>query len=374
MLVLDFSQFLSGPYAGLRLADLGARVIKIERSDGGDICRRLYISNLELDGDSTLFHSINRNKESYAVDLKDEVDRNKLKKLLKHADVMIQNFRPGVIEKLGFGYEEVRTINSRLVYGSISGYGKEGPLVKRPGQDLLVQSIVGLPWLQRSRTRSGPIPFGLAIADMMTGSHLAQGILAVLVRRAVSNCGALVEVSLLESTLDALQELWMERQQAQVMESGSAGAAIRKLQHSEHELPAGLYRVKDGYIAIDRVTLSGLSAALGVHRLMDESHIASLDAVHELLMQHPATYWLERLRQAGLVCGELWNWQQLVQHEGFRQLDMTRQVRRPSGAAMTALTCPIKLNGQRLDAGRGAPLVGEHNAWIESEWKLGRQM
>src|SRR5689334_6162858 len=97
LLVLDFSQFLAGPYCALRLADLGARVIKIERPDGGDLCRRLYISNLELDGDSTLFHSINRNKQSYAADLKKPDDMERVKKLIEKADVFIQNFRPGII-------------------------------------------------------------------------------------------------------------------------------------------------------------------------------------------------------------------------------------------------------------------------------------
>ena len=102
--VLDFSQFLSGPSAALRLADLGARVIKIERPDGGDLCRRLYISNLELDGDSTLFHSINRNKQSFAANLKDPDDLAKVKRLIAEADVLIQNFRPGIMEKLGLHY------------------------------------------------------------------------------------------------------------------------------------------------------------------------------------------------------------------------------------------------------------------------------
>src|SRR3954463_10070146 len=113
LLVLDFSIFLAGPLAALRLGDLGARVIKIERPDTGDLCRQLYISNLELDGDSTLFHSINRNKESFTADLKSDEGRARLFRLLENADVMIHNFRPGVIEKLGFSYEEVARINPR---------------------------------------------------------------------------------------------------------------------------------------------------------------------------------------------------------------------------------------------------------------------
>ena len=108
LLVVDFSQFLAGPSAGLRLADLGARVIKIERPGGGDLCRQLYISNLELDGESTLFHSINRNKESYAADLKNPEDVATIRKLIGRADVMIQNFRPGVIDKFGLGYSALK--------------------------------------------------------------------------------------------------------------------------------------------------------------------------------------------------------------------------------------------------------------------------
>src|ERR1039458_3796918 len=127
LLIVDFSQFLSGPSASLRMADLGARVIKIERPGNGDLCRQLYISNLSLDGDSTLFHSINRNKQSYAADLKNPDDLACVRKLLTRADVMIQNFRPGVIEKIGLGYDAVRALNPRLVYGEITGYGSAGP-------------------------------------------------------------------------------------------------------------------------------------------------------------------------------------------------------------------------------------------------------
>src|SRR4029077_12589513 len=123
LLVLDFAQFLAGPSAAMRLADLGARVIKIERPGTGDICRQLYITNLKLDGDSTLFHSINRNKQSFAADLKNPADLAQVRKLLARADVMIQNFRPGVIDKVGLGYEAVRALKPRLIYGEVTGYG-----------------------------------------------------------------------------------------------------------------------------------------------------------------------------------------------------------------------------------------------------------
>jgi CoA:oxalate CoA-transferase len=127
IVVVDFSQFLSGPSASLRLADLGARVIKVEKPQTGDICRQLYVSEAIMNGVSSIFHAINRNKESFVADLKEEVDRKDIRDLVRHADVVMHNFRPGVMERLGFDYESVREINPTVVYGEISGYGQEGP-------------------------------------------------------------------------------------------------------------------------------------------------------------------------------------------------------------------------------------------------------
>ena len=154
-----------------------------------------------MEGDSTLFHSINRNKRSFAADLKDARDLALVQKLIARADVIIQNFRPGVMERLGLGYEAVREINPRIVYGAITGYGVDGPWSEKPGQDLLVQSLSGIPWLS-GNADDGPVPVGVAVADILTGSHLAQGILACLVRRGVTGRGGRVDVSLLELSLD----------------------------------------------------------------------------------------------------------------------------------------------------------------------------
>ncbi|HEX5498631.1 MAG TPA: CaiB/BaiF CoA-transferase family protein, partial [Thermomicrobiales bacterium] len=200
-LVLDFSQFLAGPSCALRLADLGARAIKIERPGAGDLGRQLSISNLALDGDSALFHTINRNKESFAADLKRPADLAAVKALIARADVLIQNFRPGVMERLGLDWPAARRINPRLVYASVTGYGDRGPWRDKPGQDLLAQAVSGLTWLSGDAT-DGPTPFGLAVADIMAGAHLTQGILACLVRRGVTGRGGLDEASLLESVHD----------------------------------------------------------------------------------------------------------------------------------------------------------------------------
>ena len=170
LIVLDFSQFLAGPAAAMRLADLGARVIKIERPGSGDICRQLYITNLKLDGDSTLFHSINRNKQSYAADLKNPEHLAQIRKLITRADVLIQNFRPGVMERIGLGYDEVAKLNPKLVYGSVTGYGATGPWADLPGQDLLAQCRSGLVWLSGDAGNT-PTPMGLAVCDLTAGGQ-----------------------------------------------------------------------------------------------------------------------------------------------------------------------------------------------------------
>jgi len=182
LLVLDFSQFLAGPSAALRRADLGARVIKIERPDGGDLCRRLYISNLELEGDSTLFHSINRNKESFSADLKNEEDRRRVLALLARADVLIQNFRPGVMERLRLTPQHLRAVRPDLVTCSMTAFGGDGPYRDLPAYDLVLQamgggmSITGEPGGRPTRA-------GIPIGDLAGGAFAALAVCAALLSR-----------------------------------------------------------------------------------------------------------------------------------------------------------------------------------------------
>ncbi|MBO9608621.1 MAG: CoA transferase [Paenibacillaceae bacterium] len=361
--VVDFCQFLSGPYAALRLSDLGARVIKIENAQGGDLCRRLYISNLELDGDSTLFHSINRNKESVAVNLKQPEDRAFVEELLQGADIMMQNFRPGVIERLGFSFEKVTAINPRIIYGSISGYGQEGPLVGTPGQDLLVQSISGIAW-QNERAGEAPVPFGLAVADMMAGAHLVQGLLAAAVRRAITGKGAKVEVSLLESTLDAMQEVWSDELQQPGARAGSRPPV--------EQLPlGGIYAAREGWLALGAVPAADV-AALG--RLVGSAALAaggepaaSRAELQRALRADTAAHWAARLEAAGFACAEVLDWRQLLQTEAFRGLEMVQTVRRANGVELATLRCPIRIDGRQFRSPVGSPQIGEHNERIARE-------
>jgi crotonobetainyl-CoA:carnitine CoA-transferase CaiB-like acyl-CoA transferase len=371
LLVIDFSQFLSGPSASLRLADMGARVIKIERPGIGDLCRQLYISNLILDGDSTLFHSINRNKESFAADLKNPADKARVIELLRRADVMIQNFRPGVIEKAGLGYEAVASINPRIVYGDITGYGTTGPWSAKPGQDLLVQSLSGLPWLNGDADQP-PVPFGLAVSDMMAGAHLVQGILACLVRRGINGRGAHVEVSLLESTLD----LQFEVLTTYLNDGGKLPhrSAINNA-HAYLGAPYGIYKTTDGYIALAMQPIIRLGELLGCTPLLRYTDPKALfdqrDEIKTILVEHlklqPTAHWLGILESADVWCADVFNWDRLFHHEAFHALDMVQNVGSGTSRSMRTTRCPIRIDGDLLTSPRGAPRIGEHNDAITTE-------
>jgi CoA:oxalate CoA-transferase len=374
VLVVDFSQFLSGPSASLRLADLGARVIKIERPDTGDLCRHLYISNLELDGDSTLFHSINRNKESFSADLKQAEDRERVRGLLKHADVMIQNFRPGVMEKLGFDYASVSQLNPRIVYGEITGYGKLGPWKDKPGQDLLVQSLAGLPWLSGD-AMAAPVPFGIAVVDLFAGADLVQGILAGLVRRGITGLGAKVEVSLLEAILDFQFEVLT----TYLNDGGKLPQRSRiNNAHAYLGAPYGIYATSDGYISLAMGSVVRLGELLGCEPLLAYGDAKLLfdcrDEIKEILAGHLKTnttaYWLSLLEPADVWCSDVMTWNSLFAHEGFKVLDMVQEVHRANGVGLRTTRCPIRIDGRVLKSERGAPRLGENTQQLIHEFSL----
>jgi CoA:oxalate CoA-transferase len=365
LVVLEFSQYLSGPAAGLRLADLGARVIKIERPGVGDAGRKLSIKNLWVDESSLLFHTINRNKESYAADLKNETDLQTLKKIIAKADVLIHNFRPGVMEKIGLGYAAVQAINPRLIYAEINGYGKAGPWKHKPGQDLLIQSIAGLTHTTGNKEQS-PVPFGIAIADILCGAQLTQGILAALIRRQKRNTGALIEVSLMESLLDFQFELlttyYADRQQP-----------VRSAINNGHPLlsaPYGVYATKDGYLAIAMMDIQDLAEAIQSDALAQyttasafthRDEIKAIIAAH--LLQQPTAYWQEQLHSRDMWAMEVLNWQQLTAHPAYKAVKMEQSIQ-AEGMNITTTRCPIRINGERLTSNKPAPKVGADNAVV----------
>lgn len=378
ILVVDFSQFLSGPSAALRLADMGATVIKIEKPATGDICRQLYVSDVMIEGESTIFHAINRNKQSYAADLKNEEDLEKVKKIIAKADVMLHNFRPGVMERIGLDYETVKKINPSIVYAEVTGFGNEGPWKDLPGQDLLLQAASGLTWLSNNNDEA-PTPMGVAVVDIMAGTHIAQGILASLYKRAVNGKGALVQVSMLESILDFQFEVltcyYNDGNQLPVR------SAINSA-HAYVAAPYGIYKTKEGYIALamnNIVLLAGLLACEPLKQFSDSNDwFAKRDEIKKLLATHllnnTAAHWLSILEKADIWCAPVLDYDKLIQQEGYRILNMEIVVKTSNGLSVTTTRCPIRVDGKLLLSDKGAPMLGEHNEQIEKELGLIKEL
>lgn len=372
-LILDFSQFLSGPSASLRLADMGARVIKIERPLTGDICRELYVSDMVVNGESTIFHAINRNKESYEADLKKADDLNKIKKLIAKADVMMHNFRPGVMERIGLSYEEVKKLNPQIIYACISGYGETGDWKDKPGQDLLLQAVSGITYLSGNRN-DDPTPMGVAVADILTGTHLVQGILAAIFARFTSNEGALIEVSMMESLLDFQFEVLtcFYNDGHQLPQRSMINNA-----HAYIAAPYGVYKTNEGYLALAMGNIPKLGTLLQCAALQDYTNPADWfnkrDEIKTILRDHLKTktahQWLAILEPADVWCAEIFDYDALMKQEGYKVLDMEQMIT-IGNHYMKTTRCPIRVDGQLLTSTKGAPVLGEHSVSINREFNL----
>lgn len=369
-LIVDFSQFLSGPSASLRLADLGARVIKIEKPGTGDICRTLYTSDLIMNGESSVFHTINRNKESFAIDFKQPEELQKLKKLLAKADVVMHNFRPGVMERIGLSYDDVKSINPNVIYGSISGFGEHPDLKDLPGQDLLLQSLTALTWLSGNQ-EDGPVPMGLSIVDMLAGAHLAQGILAALYRKATHNIGAQIQVSMLESAFD------FQFETITTFFNDGGELPVRTKTNNAHAYlgaPYGIYKTKNGYLALAMGSIPVLASLLKCDALLQfpENKFTLRDDIKNILADHLQTqetqFWLDILEPADIWCAGVLNYQQLFTEEGFKVLNFTQQVEMLDGYTYKTTRCPIKIDGEYLTSSKGSPKLGQDNEKIIKEF------
>lgn len=374
LLVLEFAQFMAAPTAGLKLADLGARVIKIERPGKGEAGRQIAIKNLFVDDSSLVFHTINRNKESYAADLKNPEDLRLLKQLITKADVMTHNFRPGVMEKIGLDYNNVKEINDKIIYGIVTGYGNDGPWANKPGQDLLVQSLSGL--TQLSGTKSdNPVAFGLSVADMMCGHHLTQGILAALIKRSKTKKGALVEVSLLESTLDIQFEVITS-----YLNDGNklpVRGAERGTAHAYLSAPYGIYQTKDSYLALAMGNLLQIGSVLDLDlsKYQDKkTWFTQKDEITQILAnrikEETTAYWTNLLNSQRIWCSDVLNYQQFLNSEAYKVLQFDQELDLPDGNVLKGTRSPIRIDNERLFSKKTAPRTGADTNNILKEFNL----
>jgi crotonobetainyl-CoA:carnitine CoA-transferase CaiB-like acyl-CoA transferase len=365
VVVADFSQYLAGPTAALRLADLGATVYKVERP-AGDAGRQLALGGALIDGDSVSFHASNRNKRHVVLDLKKPGDADAARQLVNDADVLIEGFRPGVMTRLGLDYDTVRQSNPTLVYGRVTGYGDDGPWRAMPGQDLLVQAVSGMMWLNGTAD-DPPSPIGLSIVDITAGQILVQAVLAALLRRERRGVGALVEVSLLEAALDLQSEVLAARLNgAPPPERSRVGAG-----HPYLGAPYGVYRTADGWIALAMNDVVRIGALLGIPDLAkfddparwhtERDHIKTLIA--DAIASRRTDDVLPTLAEAGMWATEVFSWDKLLAHDAVRALSIVQRIARAGAPAVQVIRAPIRIDGRILASDVPAPRLEDDNCF-----------
>lgn len=363
--VLDMSQFLSGPVAALRLADLGARVIKLERPEVGELGRQLALCDLRTDRGSISFQAMNRGKESVEVDLKDASDLEFVHSLISEADVVVQNFRPGVAERLGVDYATAAQRSPGIIYGTVSGYGSSGPWASKPGQDLLAQSLSGITRIARPKGDPQPVP--LSLADTLASIHLSQGIIALLFRKLRTGVGGLVETSLVECLYDVMFETVSNvLHDETILDAESATRAANPYLAA----PYGTYATRDGFLALAMNDVPQLGALLDVPEL-DEYRTASSwwehreaigQALSRRLIQQPTAAWLEILEAADVWCAPVLSLGESLASAGTAALELFQEFDGGLDAPLRTTRPPIRIDGRVLTSPGPAPLLGEHNA------------
>ncbi|MDQ3458061.1 MAG: CoA transferase [Deinococcota bacterium] len=362
--VLDLTQIMAGPFCTMLLADLGAEVIKVERPQGGDDARRM--GPPFYDGESAAFIAMNRNKKSLALDIKTPAGQDILWKLIDSADVLVENFRPGTMARLGFGYEEVRGRRPGLVYCSISAYGQTGPLATGGGFDLIAQAMSGV--ISVTGTPETPVKVGVPISDLNAGLFASHAVLAAIIHRARTGEGQHVETSLLEAAL--AYTIWESN------EYWATGGSPRRL-GTAHRLnaPYQLFETADGWIAIGAANQRNwerLCAAMDRHDLLKDARFASnserMAHLSELIKTMSPTFrerrrddWLEVLEAAGVPAGPMLSLEQVYEHPHVQAREMKLEVEHPTAGRVHAIGMPVKYSATPGRIARAAPLLGQHS-------------
>ena len=361
--VLDFTALLQGPLATQILGDLGADVVKLEKH-AGEWMRQWGIFAARTHGETDAFLAFNRNKRSVEIDLRDPQDRERILELVDLADVVVENFRPGVMDRAGLGYEALRARNPRLIYAASSGYGRTGPYAKRPGQDYLVQALTGAMWLS-GRRDDPPLLFGAAVADQFTGLHLVIAILAALEQRRRTGEGQRVDVDLLACMLAIQQqELTVHLNHGQLLDR-----PVENVGHPGITAPCGVYRTADGYLMLAMCPCPVLAQILGIDWLAqfdtNEKMLAARDDVHRHLSVHFATattaHWLELLGKHDVWCAPVQRHADVERDPQVVHRHLIWDVPyADSGRFYRTVGSPFSFSEADVGVRRGAPRSGQH--------------
>lgn len=366
--VIDCSQILAGPFCSMLLADHGAEVIKIEKPNGGDDVRSWgppFIGK-----DSSAFVQLNRNKRSISLDIKTKEGKLILEKLLKNADVLIENSRVGTMQKLGFGYKDVKKINPKIIYCSISGFGTTGPYSKRGGFDLIAQGMSGLMSITGNKGTS-PVKVGVPIADLNAGMFAMQGVLSAYIHRLKHNEGQFLEVSLLESAL------------AYTLYESSIYFTTGKIAQpdgSAHRLtaPYQAFKTKNGYINLGAANQSNWERfvdVIGMSKLkIDKRFINSEkrqinrkeleEILEKIFSTKDSEEWISLLLGNGIPAGPIFNMKQIWEDDHIKSRNMNVKIDHPELKDSQNIGVIVKLHSTPGQIKRPAPLYGEHTEEI----------
>ena len=365
--VIDFTRILAGPFGSMFLGDMGAEVIKVEEPAKGDDTRGWPPF---VGGEATYFLSVNRNKKSLTLNLKAPEGQAILRKLIARADVVLENFRPGTMERLGFGYERLRAVNRRLVYCSISGFGESGPEASRPGYDLIVQGESGI--MDLTGFPDGPpVKVGNSIADLVAGMAAAQGITLALLARGRTGRGQKVEIGMLDVMASLLTY------QAGLYWNAGGRPSRRGNQHPSI-VPYEVFRARDAYLTLGVANNSlweKTCRALGREDLArdprfdsETNRVTNRDALipilNDLLAARPADEWLARLEQAGVPAGRIRTVAEVCESPHLKARGMVVKLRHPKAGAITVMGVPVRLGATPGAATAPPPLLGQHTEEI----------
>ena len=363
MRVLDLTRIIAGPFCTLMLGDMGAEVIKIEPPKDGDPLRAQGVIK---DGLSWYYASYNRNKKSLSVDLRSAEGKDILSELIKTSDVVVENFRPGVMDKMGFGYDRLKELKPGIIYCGITGFGKSGPYKDRPAFDFIAQAMSGFMSVNGNDGEE-PLRAGIPISDLVAGLYAAFGIMSALVHRARTGEGQQVQSSLVDGLVSMLSYM-----AANYLAAGKLPVRTG----NDHPLvaPYGIFRCSDGEVAIapsnDQVYFKFLSA-LGLDHLRDVPEFATNDlrmvnrklikaAIQEVIAQKPKSHWIDYLNKAGVPCGTAMNLSEVFADAQVKHQEMVLDVPHPGHGTVRMVGFPVKLSGTPCRVERPAPELGQH--------------
>lgn len=372
LVVVELTNVMAGPVGGLLLADMGAEVVKVERLPGGDDTRRAIPP--EIQGESATFMIVNRNKRGIAVDLKHPDGLQVVRRLIDKADVVIENFRPGTMEKLGLGYDALRASNPALIYCKITGFGLNGPYAKRAGYDLIAQGMSGIMSLTGEGPGRPPVKVGVPIGDVTAGILASTGVLAAYIERLRTGEGQYVDTSLYEASL--VHTYW---QVAMAFATGESAGPMG----SAHPVAAPYQAIptQDGWInigAVSQATWVGMTRVLQLEHLLEDERFASnrermanrdllIAIISEAMRSNTTDYWVEKFEQAGVPAGPVRKIKDMLEDPQTLARDMVIEVDHPVAGPVQALGLPIKFSHGNGVTRRGAPQYGEHTAEVLQE-------